>query len=53
MVFRVVKIVIKHEFLPKEHEKIESELKEEEPYSTTEEELEDEEPQTLAVRRRV
>ena len=38
--FREVKYVIKHEFQPKEPEKIEFELKEEEPDSTVEEELE-------------
>eukprot|EP00253_Pinus_taeda_P025979 PITA_25979 len=48
-----VKDVIKHEVQPKEPEKIEFELKEEEPDSTTEEESEDEEPQTLGVRRSV
>ena len=53
VVFREVKDVIKHEVLPKEPEKIEFELKEEESYSTIEEELEDEEPQTLVVRRLV
>eukprot|EP00253_Pinus_taeda_P009722 PITA_09722 len=45
--------VIKHEVKPKEPEKIEFELKEEESYSTKEEESEDEEPQTLIVRRSV
>eukprot|EP00253_Pinus_taeda_P034965 PITA_34965 len=45
-----VKDVIKHEFKQKEPEKIEFELKEEESYSTAEEELEDEDPQTLAMR---
>eukprot|EP00253_Pinus_taeda_P034991 PITA_34991 len=39
--------------LPKEHEKIEFELKEEELDSTTEEESEDEKPQTPTVRRSV
>eukprot|EP00253_Pinus_taeda_P010472 PITA_10472 len=48
-----VKYVIKHEFQPKELEKIKFELKEEESDSTTEEESEDEEPQTLGVRRSV
>eukprot|EP00253_Pinus_taeda_P003652 PITA_03652 len=38
VVFREVKYVIKHEVQPKEHEKIEFELKDEESYSTTEEE---------------
>ena len=52
-VFREVKYIIKHEFLSKEPEKIEFELKEEESDSTAEEESEDEEPQTLAVRRSV
>ena len=46
VVFREVKDVIKHEVQPKEPEKIEFELKEEESDSTAEEELEDEEPQT-------
>ena len=41
---REVKYVIKHEVLPKEHEKIELELKEEESKSTKREESEDEEP---------
>ena len=53
MVFKEVKDVIKHEFQPKELEKIEFEIKEEELDSTVEEELEDEEPQTLGVRRSV
>ena len=44
VVFREVKDVIKHEVQPKEPEKIEFELKEEEPDSTAEEESEDEEP---------
>eukprot|EP00253_Pinus_taeda_P003163 PITA_03163 len=48
-----VKDVIKHEVQPKEPEKIEFELKEEESYSTSEEESEDEEPQTLGMRRSV
>eukprot|EP00253_Pinus_taeda_P027828 PITA_27828 len=48
-----VKDVIKHEFQPKEPEKIEFEIKEEESNSTAEEESEDEEPQTLGVRRSV
>ena len=51
--FKEVKDVIKHEVQPKEPEKIEFKLKEEESDSTAEEELEDEEPQTLAVRRSV
>eukprot|EP00253_Pinus_taeda_P021890 PITA_21890 len=53
VVFREVKDVIKHEVQPKEPEKIEFELKEEEADSTVEEELEDEEPQTSGVRRLV
>ena len=44
VVFREVKDVIKHEVQPKEPEKIEFELKEEELDSTAEEESEDEEP---------
>eukprot|EP00253_Pinus_taeda_P011842 PITA_11842 len=48
-----VKDVIKHEVQPNELEKIEFELKEEESDSTTEEELEDEEPQTRVVRRSI
>ena len=51
--FREVKDVIKHEVQPKEPEKIEFELKEEESNSTAEEESEDEEPQTPSVRRSV
>eukprot|EP00253_Pinus_taeda_P016177 PITA_16177 len=50
---RKVKDVTKHEVQPKEPEKIEFELKEEESDSIVEEELEDEEPQTLGVRRSV
>eukprot|EP00253_Pinus_taeda_P020722 PITA_20722 len=53
VVFREVKDVIKHEVQPKEPEKIEFELKEEESDSTAEEESEDEEPQTPGVRRSV
>ena len=53
VVFREVKDFIKHEVQPKELEKIEYELKEEESNSTTEQESEDEEPQTLGVRRSV
>ena len=53
VVFREVKDVIKHEVQPKEPEKIEFELKEEESDSTTKEESEDEEPQTPGVRRLV
>ena len=49
--FREVKDVIKHEVQPKEPVKIEFELKEEESDSVAEEESEDEEPQTPAVRR--
>eukprot|EP00253_Pinus_taeda_P034420 PITA_34420 len=48
-----VKDVIKHEVQPKEPVKIEFELKDEESGSVAEEESEDEEPQTLAVRRSV
>ena len=51
--FREVKDVIKHEVQPKEPEKIEFELKEEESDSTTKEKSEDEEPQNLSVRRSV
>ena len=51
--FREVKDVVKQEVLPKEPEKIEFELKEDESDSTTEEESEDEEPQNLAIRRSV
>ena len=53
VVFREVKDVFKHEVIPKEPEKIEFELKEYESYSTTEEDSEDEEPQTPAIRRSV
>eukprot|EP00253_Pinus_taeda_P006534 PITA_06534 len=53
VVFREVKDVIKHEVQPKEHEKIEFELKEEESDSTVEEESKAEEPQTPGVRRSV
>ena len=53
VVFREIKDVIKHKVQAKEPEKIEFELKEEESDSTAEEELEDEEPQTLVVRRSV
>lgn len=53
VVFREVKDVIKHEVQPKEPVKIEFELKEEESDSVVEEESEDEEPQTPAVRRSV
>ena len=51
--FREVKDVIKHEVQSKEPVKIEFELKEEESYSVTEEESEDEEPKTLVVRRSI
>ena len=50
---REVKDVFKHEIIPKEPEKIEFELKEYELDSTTEEDLEEEEPQTPALRRSV
>ena len=53
MVFRKVKYVMKHEVQPQEPEKIEFELKKEESNSTAKEELEDEEPQTPAMRRPV
>ena len=53
VLFREVKDVIQHEVQPKEPEKIEFEPKEEESDSAAEEESEDEEPQTLAVRRSV
>eukprot|EP00253_Pinus_taeda_P010506 PITA_10506 len=53
VVFIEVKDVIKHEVQPKELEKIEFELKEEESNSTVEEESEDEEAQTLSMRRSV
>ena len=53
VVFLEVKDVIKHEFQPKEPEKIEFELKKEDSDSTVEEESEDEEPQTPSVRRLV
>ena len=49
--FREVKYVVKHEVLPKEPETIEFELKEDESNSTTEEDLEEEEPETPVVRR--
>ena len=51
--FREVKYFIKHEVQPKEPVKIEFELKEEESDSVAEDESEDEEPQTPAVRRSV
>ena len=53
VVLREVKDAIKHEVQPKEPEKIELEFKEEESDPTTEEESEDEEPQTPGVRRSV
>jgi len=53
VVFREVKDVIKHEVQPKEPEKIEFELKEEESDSKIEEESEVEKPQTPSVRRSV
>jgi len=53
VVFREVKDVIKHQVQPKEPVKIEFELKEEESNSVAKEELEDEEPQTSAMRRSV
>eukprot|EP00253_Pinus_taeda_P030053 PITA_30053 len=53
VVLREVKDVIKHEVQPKEPVKIEFELNEEESYPVVEEESEDEEPQTTAVRRSV
>ena len=49
--FREVKDVFTHKFLPKQPEKIEFELKEDESDSTTKEDSEEEEPQTPAVRR--
>ena len=51
--FREVKDVIQHEVQPKELEKIEFELKEEESKSTIEEVSGDEEPQNLGMRRSV
>eukprot|EP00253_Pinus_taeda_P016858 PITA_16858 len=53
VVFREVKDLIKHDVQPKEPEKIEFEVNEEELDSTTEEESDDEEPQTSGVRRLV
>ena len=50
---REVKYVVKHEIIPKEPEKIDFELKEYESDSTTEEDSEEEEPQTPALRRSV
>ena len=49
VVFKEVKDIVKHEVLPKEPEKIEFELMEDESDSTIEEDSEDEEPQTLAM----
>ena len=48
--FIEVKDVVTHEVLPKEPEKIEFELKEYESKSTREEDSEEEEPQTPALR---
>eukprot|EP00253_Pinus_taeda_P020925 PITA_20925 len=53
VVFKEVKDVIKHEVQPKEPEKIEVELKEEELDSTAKQESEDEEPQTPSIRRSI
>eukprot|EP00253_Pinus_taeda_P025445 PITA_25445 len=53
VVFIEVKDVIKHEIQPKELENTKFELKGEESDSTAEEESEDEEPQTLGVRRSI
>jgi len=53
VVFREVKDVIKHEVQPKQPEKIEFDLKEEESDSIAKEESKDEEPQTLGVRKSV
>ena len=49
--FREVKDVFKHEFIPKEPDKIDFYLKEDESDSTTEEDSEGEEPQNPTVRR--
>ena len=51
--FREVKYVVTHEVLPKEPEKIEFEIKEDESDSTIEEDSEEEEPQSPAMRRSV
>ena len=51
--FREVKDVVKHEFIPKEPKKIEFELKEYESDSTAKEDSKEEEPQTPALRRLV
>ena len=48
-----MKDVVTHEFLPEEPEKIEFELKDVESDSTTVEDSEEEEPQTLVVRRSI
>ena len=53
VVFREVKDVVKHEVIPKKPKKIGFELKEDESESTTEQDSEEEEPQTLAMRRSV
>ena len=50
VVLREVEDIVKHEVLPKELEKIEFELKEDESDSTIEEDSEEEEPQTPAMR---
>ena len=52
VVFRGVKYVVKHEVIPEDPEKIEFELKEDESDSTTEENSEEEEPQTPFVSRK-
>ena len=51
--FIEVKYVIKHEVKPKEPEKIEFELKEEESDSTTKQESKYEHPQTPVVKRSI
>ena len=53
VVFREVKYIVTHEFLPKEPEKIEFEVKEDESNSTIEEDSEEEEPENPVVRRSV
>ena len=53
VVFREVKDVVTHEVLPKEPNKREFELKEDESNSAIIEDSEEEEPQTLSVRRSV
>jgi len=53
VVFREVKYVIKHKVIPKEPEKIEFELNEEESNSTTKHESKEEEPCTPILRRLV